>query len=62
LRGRVMGIYTLVFFGLTPIGSLLAGLSAEKFGLQFTVLVSGSILLLFALFTAMRMPYLRKLD
>jgi MFS family permease len=62
LRGRVMGIYTMVFFGLTPIGSLLAGLSAEKFGLQTTVLVSGVILLLFVLFTAVKMPYLRKLE
>ncbi len=25
LRGRVMGVYTLIFFGSMPIGSLLAG-------------------------------------
>ena len=34
LRGRVMGIYVLVFFGLTPIGSLLAGVIAQRFDEQ----------------------------
>jgi predicted MFS family arabinose efflux permease len=62
LRGRVMAIYTLTFFGLTPIGSLLAGVFAEKFGEQITVLSSGIILLVLAIFTALRMPYLRKVD
>jgi len=62
LRGRVMAIYTMVFFGLTPVGSLLAGLAAEKFGLKMTVLASGSIFLVIALFTFFRYPYLRKMD
>jgi MFS family permease len=62
LRGRVMAIYTMVFFGLTPVGSLLAGLAAEKFSLQTTVLASGSIFLVIALFTFIRYPYLRRLD
>lgn len=62
LRGRVMAIYTMVFFGLTPVGSLLAGLAAEKFGLQMTVLASGLIFLVIALYTFFRYPYLRKMD
>jgi MFS family permease len=62
LRGRVMGIYTLVFFGLTPIGSLLAGVIAQRFNEQVTVLGSGIIMLGLALFVAIRMPYLRHVD
>lgn len=62
LRGRVMGIYILVFFGLTPIGSLLAGVIAQRFGEQITVLGSGLIMLVLATFVAIRMPYLRHVD
>ena len=62
MRGRVMGIYTLVFFGLTPVGSLLAGLAAESIGEQNTVLASGIIMLVLSIFTAVKMPYLRNVD
>jgi MFS family permease len=62
LRGRVMAIFTLTFFGLTPVGSLLAGVFAQKFGEQVTVLSSGIFLLVLAIFTAIRMPYLRRVD
>lgn len=62
LRGRVMGIYVLVLFGLTPIGSLLAGVFAQTFGEQVTVLGSGLIMFALALFVAIRMPYLRHMD
>jgi MFS family permease len=37
LRGRVMSIYTLLFAGTTPIGSLLVGLLAEHGGVQLAV-------------------------
>jgi MFS family permease len=32
VRGRVMGIYTLVFFGGTPVGAPLIGWAADRFG------------------------------
>ena len=48
MRGRVMGIYTLVFFGSMPIGSFLAGNVAEVVGEPTTVVISASILLAFA--------------
>src|SRR6185295_19594847 len=32
LRGRIMAIYSLTFFGLVPVGALWAGASAEYFG------------------------------
>ena len=60
-RGRVMGIYTLVFFGLTPIGALIAGFAAENIGQQWTVGISGMILLGFSIYTFLKMPYIRKM-
>jgi len=51
LRGRVMGVYTLVFFGSMPVGALLAGSVAGKIGEPLTVMV-GALLLLFTAFAA----------
>jgi predicted MFS family arabinose efflux permease len=48
MRGRVMGIYTLVFFGSMPIGSFLAGYVAEVLGEPATAVISASVLLVFA--------------
>jgi MFS family permease len=48
LRGRVMSIFTLSFFGLFPIGSLLAGTAASYIGEQTTVTISALIMLAFA--------------
>ncbi|HEY8888984.1 MAG TPA: MFS transporter [Clostridium sp.] len=40
-RGRVMSVYSLVFAGFTPLGSLLSGLVAEKFGADVCFMLSG---------------------
>jgi MFS family permease len=48
LRGRVMGVYTLVLFGSMPIGSLLAGGVAQWIGEPVTVMLGAILLLLFA--------------
>jgi len=40
-RGRVMGIYALVFFGGNPIGAPLLGLVAETFGPRWAVIGGG---------------------
>jgi MFS family permease len=45
LRGRVMGIYTLLFGGLTPIGSLQTGAIAHAFGPAVSVSVGAGICL-----------------
>src|SRR5580700_3867560 len=39
LRGRVMAMYTMMFMGMAPFGSLFAGASAEHLGPTFTVSV-----------------------
>ncbi len=62
LRGRVMSIYTLVFFGAMPIGSLLTGVLADRFGEALTVTVSGIILFGFAAWVWVRSPELRRLE
>jgi len=62
LRGRVLSIYTLSFFGLVPVGSLLAGSAASLVGEPLTVLVSGILLLVFSLGLWFRAPHLRALE
>jgi len=39
LRGRVMGIYAMTFFGFMPVGGLMAGALAEKIGESPTVVI-----------------------
>lgn len=54
IRGRVMGIYLLVFLGGAPIGSPLVGWTAEKIGVRATIAACGSITVLAALFVIQR--------
>jgi len=61
LRGRVMSIYSLVFFGVMPIGSLLVGWTADKLGEPGTVLIGGAAILVFAALTFAFTPRLRHL-
>ena len=42
LRGRVMGLYALVFAGMTPIGALIMGTVAEHWGVSRACAVGGS--------------------
>lgn len=61
LRGRVMGIFTLTFFGGMPLGSLLAGAMAQRIGEPATVLINASVVLLASTLIFWRLPYIRKL-
>jgi MFS family permease len=60
LRGRVMSIFTLAFFGFMPLGSLLAGQAAARLGEPVTVLVGGALLLLYSIWVWLRVPELRQ--
>ncbi len=43
LRGRVMGVYMLVFAGTTPIGSIFVGWIASSFGTPFSMALGGTL-------------------
>ncbi|CAB4597826.1 unannotated protein [freshwater metagenome] len=49
IRGRVMGIYLLIFMGGTPFGSILIGNSIEHFGIRETIAGCGFISLVAAI-------------
>ena len=49
LRGRVMGIYLMIFMGGTPLGSPLVGLLASWLGIRATILICGIIVVVAAL-------------
>jgi predicted MFS family arabinose efflux permease len=59
LRGRVMSIYSLTFFGGMPIGALWAGAVAQQFGEPLTVILGAAISLAFALLIYWRVPKIR---
>jgi MFS family permease len=46
VRGRVMGIYLLIFMGGTPFGSLLIGYLTETVGVRETIAICGGFSLL----------------
>lgn len=60
MRGRVMSYYTLAFVGMAPFGSLLAGTLAHHLGAPHTVLLSGSAVLLGALWFYTLLPAVRR--
>jgi MFS family permease len=43
LRGRVMSVYSMMFMGMAPIGSLLSGAAADKLGAPGTVAAGGVV-------------------
>ena len=61
LRGRVMAFYTMAFLGTAPIGSLLAGVAADRIGPQRTVLFGGLACIAAGVWFAVRLPRLREL-
>jgi MFS family permease len=59
LRGRVMAFYTMAFLGTAPIGSLLAGVAADRVGPTATIRIGGAACIGAALWFALRLPGLR---
>jgi MFS family permease len=59
LRGRVMAFYTMAFFGSAPIGSLLAGVVADRIGAEATIGLCGVVCLVTGAWFATRLPSLR---
>jgi len=61
LRGRVMSIWTLVSFGFTPIGSLIAGSIAQTWNAPLALGFGGVVCAIAALATALLSPTFRAL-
>ncbi len=59
-RARVMSYYTMTFFGAAPIGSLLAGILADRVGAGATVVFTGTVCLAGALWFSIQLPGLRE--
>jgi MFS family permease len=59
LRGRVMSLYSMMLIGMGPIGALLAGVIAAKFGATWTVAVGGFVCLTGAVIFARQLPSFR---
>lgn len=62
LRGRVMSVYTLIFFGSMPFGSLLAGTVAEWVGAPLTVILGAVLMMTLALVAWVFLPDIRRQD
>lgn len=59
LRGRMMGLYSMMFMGMAPLGALGAGVAANWFGAPITVAVGGGVCLLGAAGFARVLPQIR---
>jgi MFS family permease len=58
-RARVMGYYTMAFFGAAPFGSLLAGALAHRIGAPHTVFVTGAFCVAGSLWFTFELPKVR---
>ena len=59
IRGRVMGLYTLVFFGTMPLGALVVGAVADRIGEPVAVLLNAAVLALVTITLWFRAAYVR---
>jgi MFS family permease len=58
-RARVMGYYTMAFFGAAPFGSLMAGILAQHIGAPHTVMVTGAFCIAGAAWFTLQLPKIR---
>jgi MFS family permease len=61
LRGRVMSIYMVAFRGGMPLGSLVSGYFASKFGAPIVLIVNGILLAIVASYFLVRSHGVREL-
>ena len=61
MRGRVLSLYTLTFFGFAPFGNLMVGSAAELFGLREAIAISALLCFLLAGALLIETPVVRHL-
>jgi MFS family permease len=59
LRGRVMSVYSMMFMGMAPVGSLLAGAAADRIGAPWTVATGGLVCMAAAGVFSIWLPQIR---
>lgn len=59
MRGRVMSFYTMAFLGTAPLGSLIAGVLADRIGAPTTILLGGIACVGAGIWFGIRLPVLR---
>src|SRR5204863_10072379 len=59
LRGRVMSVYSMMFMGMAPFGTLLSGLLAGRLGAPATVALGGAACIAGAVAFGLNLPALR---
>jgi MFS family permease len=58
-RARVMGYYTMAFFGAAPFGSLMSGALAQHIGAPYTVMMTGAFCIAGAIWFTLQLPKIR---
>jgi MFS family permease len=61
MRGRVMGLYTLTFFGFAPFGNLAMGQLAEQWGMSVIITLSPICAFVLAAIVILLVPQVRKM-
>ncbi len=58
MRGRVMGLYSMAFIGLSPFGAMMAGTLADLIGAPLTVAIGGALCILTILYYLQFLPHM----
>ena len=59
LRGRAMAVYSMMFMGMAPIGSLLSGALSDRLGAPWTVAIGGLVSVFGAWWFSLQLPKIR---
>jgi MFS family permease len=59
LRGRIMAVYSMMFMGMAPLGSLLYGALAEHIGAPWTLRLGGIVTIIGAIAFSRNLPKIR---
>jgi MFS family permease len=59
LRGRAMSVYAMMYIGIGPVGAMVAGFAAERFGARVTILAGAAICIAASLAFASLIPSIR---
>jgi MFS family permease len=61
MRGRVMGLFSTLFVGVTPFGALVAGVAASRLGVERTLLAGGAVVFAASVAFHLALPRLRRI-